>query len=540
MAQDRALLLCAGPINYLSLPIGTNVSNAMIPVAGKPVIGWILDDLLEKGIREATVVLRAEDKRLSSFLHRTYVKRMDLYMAPMEESSGIIHSLRAGLARRPSNGLVRIILGDTLIPESYDDERDFVYVQKVPNSSRWCVVEVNDKNQIVEYFDKKDLDGGAFQALVGYYHLHDHQLLQICIEQALAAGERELSAVLRRYSQQRSIHVRTVDTWFDFGNIDNLVEARTKLLRPRHFNTLQVNTLLHTIVKLSDHSKKLTDELNWYLQLPVDLKVVAPRILKHSDDPEKMWFMQEYYAYPTVAELYLYSDLSRGTWNSLLRRILLLHKEFLKYEQKGEADDLRSMYATKTWERLEQFKKQHPDWQLVARDVINVNGKTYNNINTLVDRIIAKVEQLAKDSTFTVIHGDYCFSNILLDLGSQVIRVIDPRGSFGKKGIYGDPRYDIAKLRHSVVGMYDYITSDMYDLVESENGYFYNIYFNEKLEACKDSFDEMVADLGYDIEEIKFIEGLLFLSMTPLHKDYPERQKMMYIRGLQLLNEVLG
>jgi hypothetical protein len=38
------------------------------------------------------------------------------------------------------------------------------------------------------------------------------------------------------------------------------------------------------------------------------------------------------------------------------------------------------------------------------------------------------------------------------------------------------------------------------------------------------------------LEEVKFIEGLLFISMLPLHADHPRRQTMMYLRGLELLN----
>jgi len=37
----------------------------------------------------------------------------------------------------------------------------------------------------------------------------------------------------------------------------------------------------------------------------------------------------------------------------------------------------------------------------------------------------------------------------------------------------------------------------------------------------------------------QFIEGLLFISMLPLHHENPQRQKMMYLTGLTLLNEVL-
>ena len=52
------VILCAGAIDYRELPLAVSESNAMIPVNGKPVIGWILDDLLRKGIDEAIVVAR--------------------------------------------------------------------------------------------------------------------------------------------------------------------------------------------------------------------------------------------------------------------------------------------------------------------------------------------------------------------------------------------------------------------------------------------------------------------------------------------------
>ena len=72
------IILCGGPINYTNLPIGTNQSNAMVPVNGKPVISWILDDLIDKNLLQATVVLRDQDERLKNFLRRAYVDRMEV------------------------------------------------------------------------------------------------------------------------------------------------------------------------------------------------------------------------------------------------------------------------------------------------------------------------------------------------------------------------------------------------------------------------------------------------------------------------------
>ena len=43
----------------------------------------------------------------------------------------------------------------------------------------------------------------------------------------------------------------------------------------------------------------------------------------------------------------------------------------------------------------------------------------------------------------------------------------------------------------------------------------------------------------WNVDEIKMIEGLLFISMLPLHKDNLERQFAFYSIGIQRLNEML-
>src|SRR5439155_4611788 len=117
--QDRpegwTIVLCAGPINYTHLPIGTNVSNAMIPINGRPVIGWILDDLLRKSIGRVAVVVRGDDARCHEFVRRAYAGRMELRIAPLDGGT-ILHSLQAGLrAAQATDGSLHVVLGDTMI-----------------------------------------------------------------------------------------------------------------------------------------------------------------------------------------------------------------------------------------------------------------------------------------------------------------------------------------------------------------------------------------------------------------------------------------
>lgn len=542
-APETTIVLCGGSINYTHLPIGTSLSNAMVPVNGKPVIGWILDDLLKRGANRIVVVLREVDQRLRLFLEWAYSCRAQLSLVVAPPGGTIVESLLAALQSIPFevDGPTRIVLGDTLItdPDESLDE-DFVRVGRVEVSRRWCVVDVTEQRQIVEYRDKVELSGGPYVALAGHYYLRDGQMLRQMALRSAEAHERELSDILRRYSAVYPIYAIPAHEWYDFGHIDNLVEARLRLLRPRYFNSLRIDPVLHTITKRSQNSGKLRDELDWYLNLPEDLKVLAPRIVRADETAGYLEIVQEYYGYPTLADLYIYADLQLDTWLSILRQVIRVHNQFRRYSGALEEADLEAIYLHKTFQRIEQLRTFGAGWpELLDRPSIVYNGRELESLHRLWPAVRRRVRRVIRQAPITIIHGDLCFSNILFDVSNYVVRVIDPRGRFGRKGIYGDARYDLAKLRHSIHGRYDYIVSDLFELHETSNGFTGRIFGDPSQQLLTDAFDRMLVEQGYDASDIRFIEGLLFVSMLPLHSDYPLRQQMMYLTGLTLLNEEL-
>lgn len=540
MNSETTIILCGGPINYSSLPVGTNQSNAMISVNGKPVIGWILDDLIAKGIRQAIVVLREQDQHLQTYLRRAYLGRMDIKTSALHQKGTILQSVQAGLRCSAASGLVRIILGDTLIRDSYHGDENFVYVGEVEDSRRWCLASTTDEGLVIGYADKQETTLHALTALAGYYHFVHGDHLQDCVEHSIAEDQRELSDVLRRYGGAYPIHARPAREWYDFGHIDQLVNSRRRLLQPRYFNSLSINPVLNTITKVSDYDEKLQDELDWYMSIPDELKVLTPRILKHERVNGQFTIVQEYYGYPTLAELYLYADLDTDHWLSILRRVLRIHQEFRRYPGQLEAEDLEAMYAGKTLQRLNTLTEEDPSWaSLLASEALSYNGRSLRNIPSLENAMREGMKELAQSATISIVHGDFCFSNILFDINNQIIRLIDPRGSFGRRGIFGDARYDIAKLRHSVCSLYDYVVADMFDLHETKGQFEGKIYANATAQKVASSFDQMIVDAGYDLADIRLIEGLLFISMLPLHKGHPKRQRMMFLIGISLLNQAL-
>ena len=199
------------------------------------------------------------------------------------------------------------------------------------------------------------------------------------------------------------------------------------------------------------------------------------------------------------------------------------------------------MYIDKTKDRLELLRKAggFDEWFSEKR---KINGKEYESLNYY----IGKIEQLVKTillsdiPEFSFIHGDLCLANILYNNKNRTIKMIDPRGQFGKYEIFGDPRYDLAKLLHSFHGKYEFIIHDRFEISESPGETQFNFFTTENSQRTEELFLNYLKNYcGEKIKEIYLIEALLYLSMTPLHKDYANRQKIMLSRGIKFFDHVL-
>jgi dTDP-glucose pyrophosphorylase len=534
-----ALILCGGDINFSDLPIITNKSNAMIPVNGKPVIGWILDDLLSKGVSEVILVVRFDNYKLFNYVEWAFATRVIVHYAFVQAGGTILHSLLAGLAWvRPGSG-VHVVLGDTLVRDIFPDSADFIFAGEYENPEDWCLVKTDSNNVAQEYFDKEKIDGNNLKAVAGVYHFSDTDLLRNLVMSGIKNGAKEISHVLRGYGKHRTVVVVAAKEWYDFGHINYFNLAKRQLLQSRYFNTLEIDPVRGIIIKRSDKKEKLANELDWYKGLPAHLQLLSPRLVE-SKTSNGVAICQEYYGYPNLAELYVFGDIGLSVWMHALKRLMEIHLLFKNEKGKLDQSDIVEMYGNKTNDRLTELALQKPEWKiLLSRDTLIINGKSYKNFVSLQKRVMEKVHQLGEKFEACIIHGDYCFSNILYDLNSQLVRLIDPRGSFGKQRMYGDPRYDIAKLRHSVSGRYDFIMADLFIAREHEAGSFELEFFKpEVYDSITSYFDTLIEEYSYNKNEVMFIEALLFISMVPLHRDNFPRQLAMYLNGIMLLNKV--
>lgn len=540
MPKTQLIILAAGKARYNYFPLKGNTSNTMVPINGKPIIWWILNSLKNQGVFfQVIIVVDAQDTLTQSYLSQLNVP---LVIAPVTDSKSILHSLDAGLQKADFQKSTAILLGDTLFQEPLLTDTDVVYVHPVNQASRWCIVKPNLENQIESLLDKPTEPLNNPLALSGYYHFSNTTAFIKANQNAIAQQEIELSAPISTYALTNPIQIHHSLAWLDFGNPDHSVRSKHQLLQSRSFNRVSVNNQTNTITKKSNNIHKLKAELNWFQSLPTPLAIFTPRIINYGEELDGFFIEQEFYGYYTLSELFLFSDLDGAYWETILERILDSYQLFRNYTIPSNRASLLEIYHHKTLERINQLKKQSSSWEsiLESKNTIYINGSAQLSFKNLEIWIQSKVNLLLDIKAFSIIHGDLCFSNILFDLNGHIAKFIDPRGNFGQETIYGDARYDMAKLRHSIHGKYDFIVNDLFEISELEIEHFDFKFFQDaqNKKDISDAFDSMLINNGYQLQEIEFIEALLFLTMIPLHNDSQQRQLGMYLTALQIFNKL--
>jgi hypothetical protein len=336
-----------------------------------------------------------------------------------------------------------------------------------------------------------------------------------------------------------------VSRWLDFGHVHTYFDSKRIMTTQRHFNQLQV--VDGVVTKSGIDAAKIMAEASWFEQAPAQIKpFLAPYIcrINGSGDTASCAYQLEYLHLATLNELYVFGRLPERVW----RRIFHACDAYLRTASSLAPDSapdcapdpalapdwVRQTYLDKTLQRLAAYASQadidlDAPWTLDGRAVPSLRAITHEAAAVL----------LAAPPAQSFLHGDFCFSNILFDFRAGRVKTIDPRGTdaLGRPSRFGDLRYDLAKLAHSVLGLYDFIVAGCYLLqVDGQNlGFrvlserclpvqrlFVHTSFAGRLPAQWQCYPAMV---------------LLFLSMLPLHADDPRRQQALMANSIRLYLE---
>ena len=479
-------------------------------------------------------------RRLSNYLG----EKVNIKILP--ELGDLGHTIYFGL--KETVGTVIINFEDTIVLDNVAEiGGDAFFCQEDYMSDTWTYFDEKD-GRIIRVYDKEPVKEEVRKKLfVGVFQFTDAACFRKCLEGAFKQDSLQISTfyyALQEYSKIHPMRPVLTNNWFDIGHEDKYYNSKLEV-RAREFNHITIDKNRGILKKTSDDKDKFIGEIKWYLKLPADVEYVRPRIFDYSTSYVNPYVSMEYYAYHTVHELFLYGDLTLQQWIDIFNRIRFVCDDFKRYtvQDANIRQALEEMYLTKTLQRFEKMKKNER-FLAFFESPITVNGKKYQPLEKIIVALKTAIPEMLYDvDAFNIIHGDLCFANIMVDSNFSFIKVIDPRGKFGTYDIYGDFRYELAKLFHSVDGKYDFIIKDLFDLNYNSEATCINYHIQDRkrdFSLYKVFLDTFSAEVGGDLKRIELIEALLFLSMIPLHGESIRHQMVMLGTGLEILNRVIN
>ncbi len=524
------------------------IASCMIPFGGAPALQRIVEGY--RGDRRVLVGAHAGASSIAQYLAHGDERTSMLDVGPTHSLGETVLRALQGIGGWREQLVVHF--GDTLAPGE-DLEGDAFLYACPDDLFRWTTFRLDAKGFPEHLLDKGVEKEGQGQVFIGVFSFADGGRFQACLEEVIADPDAALDPFYRALvdyyrGSTRPPEARKAVQWVDLGHLDTYYASRLlHAMGQRAFNAVSVDASRGILTKRSRNKGEFLDEIHWYLALPPSLQYLAPRVFAHSIEPEDPWIEMEFYGYPPLADIYLYSRLDLTEWRAIFRVLEQVMSDMGRHrvppgeEVKIEAS-LRSMYLEKTTERLGRLRPADLPRDLFEGPLV-VNGRPCLSLKACLEQLPEALESagLLSAVPFSVIHGDFCPSNILFDRRSRAIRLVDPRGRFGAYSLHGDPRYDLAKLSHSFNGGYDFLVHGLFALTRNGPGDLRLRLFEDDCHvAVRDQFNQTSFASDDAFRHVRAIEALLFLSMVPLHADRPRAQEAFLVRGLELATAFLG
>jgi glucose-1-phosphate thymidylyltransferase len=515
--MKRTVIVPAAGMASRMKPLSQGLSKSMIPVNGRPLISYIIENL----DFDEMIIVENELRDIQEFVLRVYPEKPIKFVTQVEKK-GPLQAISLGWqSSELADSAITIWLGDTICLDDFEWDKDFVAVHSVADPHRWCLIDSSGK-----LYDKPESEVRTNAALIGVYHFVNRSAFDLAIvsgmEQPTYKGEYQIAALLQDYQKniEKPFTLRQTIEWYDCGELNTYYESKARLLKrsARSFNQIEVDTFYGTVVKSAvseKYSEKIEREKNWFLNLNERQKLFCPRILESTPGIMKMTLEPG----TPLNEVLVYDNIRSDVWHDIIRKILKVHHEVFHVPTEMTEEDYQncfSAYFLKNRSRMKTITRMfgHPE---VEEFVLQTS-----------------LEMCNSPVWSTVIHGDSHLGNIIYDPFSGSIKFVDPRGEFGNHvGNMGDLRYDMGKLLQDFYCGYSMIMADRYEMVNKK----VNINWVGDTWKLSEFIQNELATIGYDVKLLKKIAIVLMTTAIPFHGDKPKRQQAFFFKSLNLIRD---
>ena len=203
--------------------------------------------------------------------------------------------------------------------------------------------------------------------------------------------------------------------------------------------------------KTSYGQAKIKKEIIFYKFVQKHNCLPMPTLLEESDTSYVMRFLPEY-----KPLFQLFPFFTENKKADILQQI----EAYLQRLHKTTTQIVsREVYKKNLYlEMIDKLEKRYAEVKDILNDytfIKSVNGvpiRRFQENLELLQEAANKFIESQNSYTFTPIHGDCQFNNILYNSEKKDLVFIDPRGYFGDYDIFGLPEYDFAKVKFALSG----------------------------------------------------------------------------------------
>lgn len=210
--------------------------KALVGVAGKPILGHIVDSIIEQGIDEFVFIIGYLGDKIKEYVSEKYPDVKASYVE-QKERLGLGHAiyLAKDFVKKP----MLIIFGDTIfngsLKSAFNNKFDGVLgVKEVDDPRRFGVVEV-DKQIITKLVEKPNVVK-RMPALVGVNYIQDYKglfnsLKYIIDNNIKTKNEFQLTDAFQNMVENNAkLSTFNMEGWFDCGKPETLLDTNRFLL----------------------------------------------------------------------------------------------------------------------------------------------------------------------------------------------------------------------------------------------------------------------------------------------------------------------
>lgn len=233
----KAIIPVAGAGKRLR-PLTYTQPKPLISVAGKPIISFIIDPLIEIGVRDFVFIIGYLGEKIRDFVERAY-PNINSSFVHQEERMGSAHAIWLGRDFFADADELFIFFGDAIIDADLskfiESPESCIGIQKVKDPRQFGVVEIGEDGCISSLVEKPKIPISNL-AMVGCYKIKEvTRFIEACaynLEHSIqSTGEYPLTDALEQM-RKWGIKIKPirVEHWFDCGQKGVLLETNATFL----------------------------------------------------------------------------------------------------------------------------------------------------------------------------------------------------------------------------------------------------------------------------------------------------------------------